>query len=283
MKRATLFAVVFAAVAALSAGAAHAGAPFVNLEGVGGIAFNPVAYLAGSEPGAQIGPLEIGKPRVGVWYIDLSDSSIDWTPVGVATSFNKRLEVSYGFESIAVEGLANIHKKTLGAKLLVVDENAAGTKWIPAISIGAKHKSTSFPFAENKSGMDYYVVATKLITQAPKPILVSIGAQSTKEQVTGAIGFNNERKVIGFANVDVIPTSWLCLGVEFRQGPDYGPAGGNYKDANYYNVHAGFFVDKNLSFAIAYTNAGENTFNGGKTGSSLGFGGGLVVGVQYAF
>ena len=46
--------------------------------------------------------------------------------------------------------------------------------------------------ADNKSeASEATSVATKLITQAPKPILVSIGAQSTKEQVTGAIGFNN--------------------------------------------------------------------------------------------
>lgn len=271
-----------AAVAALLAcGAAQAGAPFVGLDGVGGIAFNPVAYIAGTPTADSF----VGKPIVGMWYVSLGGASIDWNSFGIATSLGKRVEVSYGYEACAVEKLSNIHKNTFAAKVLVVNENAGGTAWVPAISFGAKHKNTTYNVGPNgkSDGYDYYVVATKLITQLPKPVLISAGAQSTQEQVTGFIGFNKERATIIYGNVDIIPASWLCVGVEYRTGPDYGKAGGNYKDANYYNLHAAYFASKQLSLAAAYTNAGKNTWNGGEAGDKLGFGGGFVVSMQYTF
>lgn len=275
MNRSIWSGVVWGAVLFLSLGSAQAGVPLIALEGEGGIAFNPVAYLAGTEVKDSF----IAKPRVGVWYVDLSDSSIDWTTAGIATSFGKRVELSFGFESIAVENAANVHKKTFGAKLLLVNENAGGTKWVPAISLGVKRKSTSFT-AKNRNGVDFYLVATKLITQTPKPILLSFGAQSTKEQVTGIIGFNDNRKTIFFGNFDIVPTSWLGLGCEYRTGPHYS---NGYKDADYFNIHAAYFVNKDLTLALAYTNAGKNTFNGHESDDKLGFGPGLVISMQYAF
>jgi len=270
-----------AAAAFIACGAAQAGAPLVGLDGVGGIAFNPLAYITGT----PVADSFVGKPVVGMWYISLGKAAIDWTTFGVATSLGKRVEVSYGFEAAAVEKLEGIHKNTFAAKVLVLNENAGGTAWVPAVSIGAKHKNTTFHVsgATKSDGMDYYLVATKLITQLPKPVLVSAGVQSTQEQVTGLIGFNKERATIVYGNVDIIPASWLCLGVEYRTGPDYGKAGGNYKDASYYNLHAAYFATKQLTFAGAYTNAGKNTWNGGESGDKLGFGGGFVVSMHYTF
>ncbi|MFA5276781.1 MAG: hypothetical protein WC417_07830, partial [Candidatus Omnitrophota bacterium] len=48
-----------------------AGPPFNNLEGVGGVAFNPLAYLANSDDGlVKVGEQNIaGKPRIGAWYV----------------------------------------------------------------------------------------------------------------------------------------------------------------------------------------------------------------------
>ncbi|BDU72795.1 DUF3034 family protein [Mesoterricola silvestris] len=268
------------AAALLVGHSAQAGAPLVGLDGVGGIAFNPLAYVAGTpDPGSFV-----GKPVVGMWYISLGKAAIDWTTFGVATSLGKRVEVSYGFEAAAVEKLEGIHKNTFAAKVLLLPENTGGA-WVPAISVGAKHKNTTFHVSgDTKSdGMDYYLVATKLVTQLPKPVLLSAGVQSTQEQVTGLIGFNKERATIVYGNVDVILASWLCVGVEYRTGPDYGKAGGNYKDASYYNIHAAYFASKQLSFAGAYTNAGKNTWNGGESGDKLGFGGGFVVSMHYTF
>lgn len=275
MKRTISFAAALALVVGLSSGVAEAGVPFINLEGVGGVAFNPLAYPAVEGEGVKAGFLEIAKPRVGGWYVDLDQSTIDWTTAGVATAVNQRLELSFGYEAIAIEGAANVHKLNTGAKALLLRENAFGTKFLPAVSVGAVWKSTNVPRTGDvdREGLDVYLVATKLVTQLPRPVLVSAGLLSTKAMVDGIIGFQDERKIVGFGNLDVVATSWLVLGVEVKQGPDYG----DYQDALYYNLHAGYVVSKNLTLAAAYTHAGA------KKADPLGFGGGFVLGVQQAF
>ncbi len=257
---------------------AFAGAPFVTLEGYGGIAFNPLAYLAAptDEPGFKAGSVvEIAKPRIGAFYANLNDSDIDWTTLGIATAINKRVEVSYGYELVALGGVKNIHKSNVGAKVCVLDENSFGQSWIPAVSVGSVFKQTTGQVSgSDKSGFDIYLAATKTITQTPVPVLISVGVLSTEGHVNGILGFENERKEIFFGNIDLIPVSWLALGFEYKQGPDYG----NWKDADYWNVHAGYFVNKNLTLVAAYTYAGDRHDK-----SLVGLGGGAVVSAQYSF
>ena len=90
---------------------AFAGPPFINLEGVGGVAFNPLAYVADSGDDGEhfkVGKVDISAPRFGGWYVNLPDAKIDWTSFGVATAINKRLEISYGHETVAWVGLLNV-------------------------------------------------------------------------------------------------------------------------------------------------------------------------------
>jgi len=276
LRRSLRLAATLALLTCIQAGTARAGVPFINLEGVGGVAFNPIAYPAtDGKEGLSAGPLQIAKPRVGTWYVNLMQADIDWTTVGVATAINGRVELSYGYESIAIHQAFNVHKSNVGGKVLVLAENAFGTSFVPAVSVGAVYKATTLPVSGDTkdSGVDVYAVATKLITQLPWATLVSAGVLSTQAQVDGITGFNSKRKLVGFANLDVIPLSWLALGVEFKQGPDYGA----YRDGNYFNVHAGYLASDHLTLALAYTHAAA------KKADPVGFGGGFVLGMQYAF
>ena len=121
-----------------------AGAPFINLEGIGGVAFNPLAYLAdsdGEDSHFKIGKSDIiGKPRFGAWYVSLDKVKVDWTTIGVADTFFKRLEVSYGYEVIAQDNTTAKQKNNLGLKLLLLPEDSFDTKFIPTISIGSQSK-----------------------------------------------------------------------------------------------------------------------------------------------
>lgn len=258
---------------------AQAGCPLINAEGVVGVAFNPLAYTAATpgEEGYKVGPMEIAKPRIGAFYINLNDTDIDWTTMGIATAFNKRVELSFGYELVAIGGLPrNTHKENYGAKVALLAENAFGTSFVPAVSVGAIMKRTTFPtpVGVDDDGFDGYLVATKLITQLPIPVLLSAGVLSTKGHVNGIIGFDDQRKEVFFGNLDIFPTSCLVAGFEYKQGPEYGA----YKDADYYNIHAGWFVDKNLTLIAAYANAGNRhstRYNG--------LGGGPVISAQYSF
>lgn len=266
-----------------------AGPPFNNLEGVGGVAFNPLAYLADSgEELVKVGDTSVlAKPRFGSWYVNLPDSKIDWTSFGVADTLFKRLEVSYGFQNIAWENHPTFHKNNIGAKLLLLKENSFDTKFLPALSAGTIYKSTS-----NKSlcdaglsnlrssGQDWYAVATKTTNLFPVPVIISGGLLSSQEYVTGVLGFHNKRKLTGFANIDVVLPHGFVVGWEFKQGEQFS---GSQKNNNYWDAHLAWIPNKNLTLIAAYTDTGSfNDYASGKT-LRTGLGNGFVLSAQYAF
>ena len=55
---------------------ALAGVPFNNLQGAGGVAFNPLAYPAGQNA-AKDSTSPVSKPQFGAWYVNLGDVDVD--------------------------------------------------------------------------------------------------------------------------------------------------------------------------------------------------------------
>jgi hypothetical protein len=80
------------------------------------------------------------------WYVNLhtEPGRIDWTTAGVATAISNRLELSYGHEAIAIEGLENVHKNNVGAKALLLPENSFGLKFLPAVAVGVTISNLDF-------------------------------------------------------------------------------------------------------------------------------------------
>lgn len=266
------------------ASSAQAGVPLNNVEGVGGIAFNPLAYTAGTPFDAEerasgtstdIKGL-VDKPQFGLWRIRLNDVKADWTTASVATTFLGRLELSYGNETIAQSGAANIHKNNIGIKGLLVKENAGDTAWVPAVAVGAIYKDTSYAVSGDvkDTGYDYYAVATKLVKQLPRPVLISGGVRSTDARSTGVYGFGTKRDLIGFGNVDVILPGNIAVGFEYQQGARVA----GWKNADYYDVHAAWLANKNLTLVAAYVNTGDSNKS-----SRVGLGDGFALSAHYAF
>ena len=262
-----------------------AGPPFINLEGVGGVAFNPLAYLAdsgGDDSHLKVGHVDvIGEPRFGGWFVNLGESKIDWASFGVADTLFKRLEISYGYETVALSGGPTFHKNNVGAKFLILEENSFGSKFFPAISVGTIYKATSDkPLRQaglltlRASGEDWYIVATKTITQLPVPVILSGGLLSSEEYVTGVLGFNNKRKTTGFANIDVVLPHGIVVGYEFKQGEEYA----TLKNANYWDAHLAWLANKNLTLIAAFTHTGSV-----QSTTNKGLGNGFVLSAQYAF
>ena len=279
MKKFTLLAAFFVLTVVFPIKDVSAGAPFNNLEGVGGVAFNPLAYLADSEgedSHIKIGDTDIiGRPRLGAWYVNLGKVDVDWSSIGVADTLFKRLEISYGHESINQANTSAKHKNNVGTKLLLLPENAFGTEFLPAISLGTIFKHTSNVGAGvNASGQDYYLVATKLITQLVRPVLLSAGVLSTEDKTTGVFGYDKDRKATGFGNIDIILPWNLIAGFEYKQGARYF----DWKDANYWDTHVAWTPNKNLTLILAYVDAGDH-----KSASRVGLGNGVVLSAQYAF
>ena len=264
----------------LGAGLSFGGVPLNNLQGVGGVAFNPLAYPAGQNADEDKDKgglhLALSRPQIGAWYVHLGDVNVDWVAGGVAETLYKRLELSYGYETIAPDGADNIHKQDFGAKLLLLPENYGDHKFIPAVAVGGLWKTTDADTGDNfdDAGWDTYVVATKLITQLPRPVLLSGGLLYTDELVTGVFGHDSEHDLTWFANVDVLPFSFLAVGLEYKDGADFR----DFQNASYWDAHVAWFANPNLTLVLAYVNAGDE-----KDTDKVGLGDGVVFSLQYAF
>ena len=278
------------AASVLSASAAYAGVPLNNLQGVGGIAFNPLAYTAGQPwDGGETNVFNgiVSKPQVGGWYVNLSDSDINWFAIGTALTFAERLEVSYGygFTDAKKYGDKSIDSNNLGAKLRILDENAFDTQWVPAIAVGAVYKHTNTDlagaFGLDKDGFDYYAVASKLVKETPIPVLLSLGILYSDEVVNGVIG-HGHYDVSYFANIDVLPSENIAVGFEYKSGVDAETSG--IRNHDYYDGHVAWFVTPQLTLvgAYAYTGDKDRFYRDGNP-KNLGFGSGLVLSVQYQF
>jgi len=154
---------------------------------------------------------------------------------------------------------------------VLLNENEFKTNFIPAISVGAIEKTTSLDHpipGLDRNGVDFYLVATKLITQLPLPVLLSGGILSTRGWVTGALGFDDHRDETGFANIDVLPTKNIAVGWEFKQGAKFS----DFKNRDYWETHIAWLPTKNLTLVGSYTDTGDEHST---TRVGLGDGGGF--------
>lgn len=275
---------------AIATGAAlQAAVPLNNLQGTGGIAFNPLAYTAGLpweyDSVSNLNGV-VSAPQFGTWYVNLNDADINWYAGSAAITFFDRLEVSYGYGYINARkyGDKSIETQNIGAKLRVLDENAFEQEWVPAVAFGGVWKYTDSKTVDalglDDNGFDAYVVATKLITQLPVPVLVSGGVLYTDEVVNGVVGHNDYDTVL-FGNVDVLPAENVAIGLEYKQGARVGDGIRNH---DYYDGHVAWFVTKKLTLVAAFAETGDkDKFYRRGSKKDLGVGSGLVLSVQYQF
>ena len=286
---------VVAGIAA-AAGSLSAGVPLNNLQGTGGIAFNPLAYTAGlpwdggGESTNEVGNSSlngvVSRPQAGVWYVSLSDASIDWLSTSAAITFADRLEFSGGYELINAHkyGDNSINKYNLGAKFRFLDENAFDTKWVPALAVGGVYKYTDSRTVKalglDHSGFDAYAVASKLVTQTPVPVLLSAGLLLSDEVVNGVVG-HNHYDVVAFGNFDILPAENVAIGAEYKQGVD---AGDGIRNHDYWDAHVAWFVTKRLTLVAAFADTGDkDRFYRNGSAKNLGVGSGAVFSLQYQF
>ena len=266
-----------------------AGVPLNNLQGTGGIAFNPLAYTAGrtwEEGGTNTLDKIVSKPQVGSWYANLTDADIHWFALGTAVTVLERVEISGGYGGINAHkyGDRSINTYNVGAKFRFLDENAFDTAWVPALAVGGVYKYTDSKTVDalglDHDGFDGYIVASKLVKETPIPVLLSVGGLLSDEVVNGVVGHNDYGAAV-FGNIDIIPVKEVAIGFEYKQGVDVGDGITNH---DYYDAHVAWFVTDALTLvgAYAYTGEKDKFYRKGST-KDLGVGGGFVLSVQYQF
>jgi hypothetical protein len=283
MKKITV--IFFAAWVFVCGALAYAGVPINNLEGVGGLGFNPLAYLAQSKPVESDKGinkyLKAAMPRFGAWYVSFPGAAgINWTSFSVADSVHNRVEFSYGYEYIRFRGGDDRNKHNVGTKLLLIPEgwnkDFKYSAFVPAVSVGMIYKNTTnvhYDGNAHPNGIDGYWVASKLISQLPIKTLLSGGGLLTQGRATGVFGYEDRSAVTMFGNIDILPLDYLCLGYEIKQGANFG----HFKNANYMNAHIGWMPNQHVSLVVAYIYAGPAGH------STVGMGNGIATNLNIAF
>ncbi len=210
----------------------------LNWEGQTGALLTPFAYTAASPAH------KFGKPEVAFHYLNSGDVIGNDYQFSVTEGFAKRFEIGYtaalsssGSSSLSYlfgDGFNEFH-----GKVTIVDENAAKTKWVPAIAVGAIGRTNVFRVGQvvnywngsidqkrTSSNADFYVVATKTITQVKGfPFVLSLGEKVTNASVFGVAGNapNWQGRLFGAAAFVVKgpSKSALIIGSEVVQQPHY--------------------------------------------------------------
>jgi hypothetical protein len=270
---------------------AIAGPPFTNIEGVGGVALNPLAFVANgvkSDDGGLFGSGVVSKPNLGYWHIGLEDSDIDWEAVGGNISFFNMIEIGYGHEFVSIDDVTNVDKNNYSMKVNFLPEG----EWYPALAVGGIYKDTSFTGNADDSGVDYYAVASKHFMDIPTPIVLSAGVVSTEGYVRGVLGFGEDRDEAFFGNFEILPTmkmdvpdvlKGIIIGVDYLGSTD---VGNNHETNSIWNAHVAWMND-GLTLIAAYVDSGSDEVrdlvNGMRALPPSGFGDGWCISMQYAF
>lgn len=174
----------------------------LNWEGQTGALLTPFAYTASSSAG------KFGRPEIAFHYLNAGPVIGNDYQLSITEGIAKRFEIGYtgAFSSsgsqplsyLFADGFSEFH-----GKAAVVGENAGRTKWVPAIAIGAIGRvdvqrvgqviaylgadNPAVPKSTNNA--DFYVVATKTVTQVKKfPFVLSLGEKVTNASVLGVAG-----------------------------------------------------------------------------------------------
>jgi hypothetical protein len=197
--------------------------------------------------------------------------SFNLNSAGAAVGLYNRVELSYARQDFdtrdtgAALGLGKgfrFDENVYGAKLrlfgdLVYDQSS----WLPQAAIGLQYKANEDPGilkaigAKSSDGVDFYASATKLLLA--ESVLLSGTVRFTRANQFGILGFGGPRND-GYqpefeGSAAYLVSKRFAVGAEYRTKPD------NLAFAAEQNAHdafAAFFINKHVSFTLAYLDLG---------------------------
>ena len=241
-------------------------AGFSDYDGAGGGGLVPLAFISG------YGSSDSWGANAHYTGIMLKDIRLD--AYGVAAGFWDRVEVSYvhhdlEFTSGALDGLG-VSDDVFGLKVkLFGDAVYNQDSWVPQVAVGAQYKdhggihdaaAVGLPGltnpvqlgAEDDSGTDYYLSATKVFLSAS--MLLNLTVRYTEANQFGLLGFGPDAEVVPEATIAWMLGRKFALGAEYRDRPDNLAA--DEEDAAW-TVFAAWTPTHNISLVAAYLNIGS--------------------------
>lgn len=253
--------------------------PIHTIEGVGGGAITPMAYLVNPAPECKV----FGKPSVSASYAGLQGKSLD----SFAVTQNLWGRIEFGFAAnrfglgnlpgaIQTASTIDIERSDLwlyhfNLRGLVVKERQNDIAWMPAITIGAHFKTNEgIRDINNKlggalntvgyareNGTDVTLTATKTFI-TPKlgmPVIVTLGVRGSQASDIGLLGFGNDYHATFEGSVAVVPHERWILCYEYRQKKNPYTLGlptliGNEDD--WHAFDAAYIMDKHATLCVGY-------------------------------
>ena len=203
----------------------------LNWEGQTGAFITPFAYTSQSPANG------VGHPQVAFHFLNTGSVIGNNVQASATLGLLGRAEIGYtrsmniAGSSTAFSPLFEGGFNTFHGKLTLVPENAAKTKYIPAIAAGfvvrsqVKHVGGVLTNQETTNG-DFYVVATKTVTQVKGlPFLLNFGVKGTNASVFGIAGNAPDWQARAFGALAFVfkgpGKSTLIFGSEAAQQPHY--------------------------------------------------------------
>lgn len=220
--------------------------PFHVIEGYGGGAITPIAYLVNPPPEGHAW----GLPAAAFSYVSLNDKSL--IAFTATETLLGRFELGYGGDRLALGTLpadiqgytgVNIDRTYLwlnsfNLRVLALPENSFDLP-LPAITTGVQFKYNSGIDSINNDlggalnptgykrpyGADFTLTATKgfAIPEWGRPLVITAGGRGSDAYQLGFLGFGNRWSVTFEGNAVLIPIDNVVVAYEFRQnGDSYG-------------------------------------------------------------
>ena len=240
-----------------------------QVEGAGGGGITPWALITG------YGTRDSWGANAHYTYIKTQDYKLG--SYGVAIGVSDRLEISFANQefkgSLAPLDKLNIKQDIAGLKLKVLgDAVYEQDSWVPQVAIGIMYKKNQGVRglealgvtnvkqlgAEDDSGYDYYVSATKIYLE--HSLLLNATLRATRANQMGLLGFGGDRndatRLKPEFSAAYLINRKLVIGAEYRRKP-HNLSVDNEKA--YYDAFIAWFPTRNFSVTAAYAHLGDIT------------------------
>jgi len=210
--------------------------PFHTIEGYGGGAITPMAYLVNPTPVHGV----FGAPAFAASFVNLGGKNLD--ALTASETLFGRLELSFGADRLGLGTLpsairtattvdiahSDVWLYNINARYLFVKEGAQ----VPAITVGVHFKrnddikdidhalggALTGIGVNSGSGTELTLTATKMFAHVGgHPLITSLGLRESKAANLGFLGFSDTYRTSFEGNIAYIPTKHLLLAYEIRQ------------------------------------------------------------------
>lgn len=253
--------------------------PFHSIEGVGGGAITPMAYLVNPARGDDL----LGEPAVAMSYVGLGAKNL--TALTITENIGGRIELGYAADRLGLGTLpsaifnatavdidrSDVWLHHFNVRFLALKENdwCLGGLQGPAVTFGVDFKFNEGISSINNQlggalngigydksyGQDYTLTFSKTLPKAlGKPVIVTGGLRASNAANLGFLGFSQNYHVTFEGSVALLATDWLVLAYEFRQKTDpYAQIPGviNGED-NWHAFDAGIILNKHSTLVAGY-------------------------------